>query len=311
MKRRAWLCLLLVLCLCGCRQQTRPAVVPTPAPTAEPAPVLAFFGDSNRAWSREALEETRAWCDGEGWELVEYDCLGLGTTLALQVEDLERGGNASAAVVCAVTGGESLEETALALSEDSVRVLTLSETPLDLPEAPAGSLCHLEPDSAQVLKVAADAFRAALATGTGVIVLYDVGTLPLETAAVPALAEAGIPVAEESYTWGSVDYTQTFVREILERRNDVGGVLCFSRTGALGARAALEETGLTDQVAVFCLDRSEELQEDLERGTVDGVTALSEDALAEELDEALTAVTQGERLGKRPLRVELRRAEQD
>lgn len=308
MKRIWWLCLLVCLCLGGCARTVQPET-PTPAPSVEPAPVLAFFGDSNEPWSQTALEGTRAWCDRAGWELVEYDCLGTASTLALQVEDLERDRGAAAAVVCAVAGRESLEETALALSETGAKVLTLSETPLGPLEVPAGSLCHLEPDGDQAVNAAASLFRETLEPGDGVIVLYDVGTLPLEAAAVPGLTGAGVPVAETAYTWGSVDYTKAFVQEILARRTDVGGVLCFSRTGALGARAALEEAGLADRVTVLCLDGSEELQKDLERGTVAATLELSEDALAEELDDALTGVTRGETLGKRPLAVELRRAD--
>lgn len=308
MKRSLALCLLLCLCLCGCQPQVEPET-PTPAPSGEPAPVLAFFGDSGEPWSEAALEGTRAWCGRSGWALVEYDCLGLADTLALQAEDLARLGGASAAVVCAVAGEESLTETALALSKDGTRVLTLSETPLTGQEVPAGSLCHLEPEADRVLAAAAGVFEETLAPGTGVVVLYDVGTLPLESAAAPALAGAGLPVAEESYTWGSVEYTKTFVGEILERRGDVGGVLCFSRTGALGARAALEDAGLAETVTILCLDSSRELQKDLERGTLDGAMALSEDALAKELDDALTGVTRGETLGKRPLAVEVRRGD--
>lgn len=307
MKRGLALCLLLCLCLCGCQVRDEPAAPTTPAASLEPAPVLAFFGDSGEPWSETALEKTRAWCGRAGWELVEYDCLGVASTLELQVEDLERSGGAAAAVVCAVTGRDSLEETALALSERGAKVLTLSETPLGPLEVPAGSLCHLEPDGDQAVNAAADAFRETLEPGDGVIVLYDVGTAPLETAAVPGLTGAGVSVAETAYTWGSVDYTKAFVQEILERRGDVGGVLCFSRTGALGARGALEEAGLARQVTLLCLDGSEELQKDLERGTLDGAMELSEDTLAEELEEALTGVTRGETLGKRPLAVEIRR----
>lgn len=310
MKRSLALCLILCLCLSGCQVRNEPTL-PTPVPSVEPAPVLAFFGDSNEPWSQAALEGTRAWCGRAGWELVEYDCLGLAATLELQVEDLERGRGAAAAVVCAVAGRESLEETALALSQQGAKVLTLSETPLGALEVPAGSLCHLEPETDQVLAAAAGVFRETLATGTGVSVLYDVGTLPLEAACSPALAGAGIPVVEETYTWGSVDYTQTFVRDILSRRTDIGGVLCFSRTGALGARAALEEAELADRVTILCLDGSEELQKDLERGTVAATLELSEDALAEGLGDALTGVTRGETLGKRPLAVELRRSAQN
>lgn len=306
-KRTLALCLLLCLSLCGCKDGRARPSVPAPAASGEPAPVLAFFGDSGEPWSQAALEGTRAWCGREGWELVEYDCLGAASTLELQVDDLERGGGAATAVVCAVAGRESLEETALALSRQGAKVMTLSGTPLGPLGVPAGSLCHLEPDPTQAAGAAAALFRETLEPGTGVILLYDVGTLPLETAALPALAGAGVPVAEESYTWGSVEYTQTFVQDILARRSDVGGVACFSRTGALGARSALEEAGLADRVAILCLDGSEELQKDLERGTVAATMELSEDALAKELDDALTGVTRGERLGKRLLTVELRR----
>lgn len=304
MKRGLALCLLLCLCVSGCRVQDEPNP-PTPAPSVEPAPVLAFFGNSQEPWSQAALEGARAWCGQAGWELVEYDCLGLGTTLELQTEDLERTGDAAAAVVCAVAGRESLEKCSLALSEDEIKVLTLSETPLGPPEVPAGSLCHLEPEVDQVLAAAAGVFRETLAPGSGVIVLWDVGTLPLEAACVPALTGAGVPVAETAYTWGSVEHTKTVVQELLARRGDVGGVLCFSHTGALGARAALEEAGLAETAKILCLDSSQELQKDLERGAVAATMELSEDVMARELADALTAVTRGESLGKRPLAVEL------
>lgn len=318
MKRRAalWLCLCLLLCLgLGLWRSGRAGVGKAPTPSVTPseghqsAPVLAFFGSSEEPWCQAALEAAEDWCGREGWALVEYDCLGLETTLALQVDDLASSGGADMAVLCAVNGRESMEETTLALRDQGLTVISLADSSLLGPlEVPAWVRGHLGPYSEHILGATAGYFREELAAGTGVVVLHDVENDPLEAAAPAALEAAGVPVVGRTYTWGSVDYAQALLGEVLLYQNDVGGVLCFSRTGALGARAALEAAGRADRVKVLCLDSARELLDDLERGELDGVLTLREDDLAAELTDALDRAVRGEALGRVPLAVEVRRA---
>lgn len=306
------LCLLLGLSLglWGWRAWERGRTEPSapPVESSPNAPTLAFFGASTQPWCQDALAAAEEWCGQRGWALVEYDCLGLEATLALQVDDLAKSGGADLAVLCAVTGRESLEENALALKDQGLTLISLADRPLGPQEVPAwvrGQ--HLGPYSEHILDTAAAYFREELAPETGVVVLHDVETDPLEAAAVSALEDGGVRVAGVTYTWGSVDYAQALLGDLLGGREDIGGVLCFSRTGAQGARAALVGAGLADRVKVLCLDGGQELLDDLERGELDGVLTLAADDLAAELADALDRAAQGEALDRVSLAVEVRR----
>lgn len=318
MKRRTavWLALCLLLCLAlglwSHRVWEREGAAPSAGGSsgpARPAPILALFGSSTEPWYPAARDAAAAWCGREGWELVEYDCLGLEATLALQVDDLAKSGGADLAVLCAVTGRTSLEENAQSLTAQGLTVISLADSPLGPLEVPAGVDCHLGPYSQHVLDTAAAFFQEQ--PDAGVVILHDVETDPLEAAAASALGAAGVRVAGSTYTWGSVDYAQALLEDVLRDQSGVGGVLCFSRTGAQGARAALAEAGLADTVKVLCLDSSQELLDDLERGELDGVVTLEEDGLAAELADALDRAARGESLGRAPLAVEVRRPSQD
>lgn len=309
-----WLCLCLLLGLSlglwGWRAWS--GAEPAPGgPSVEDlpkAPVLAFFGASTQPWCQDALAAAEDWCGQRGWALVEYDCLGLEDTLALQVADLAQSGGADLAVLCAVTGRESLEENALALKGQGLTVISLGAAPLGPLEVPAGVKGHLGPLRQHVLDTAAAYFRAELAPETGVVVLHDVEADPLEAAAVSALEDGGVRVAGATYTWGSVDYAQTLLGELLRDQSGVGGVLCFSRTGAQGARGALDQAGLVDRVKVLCMDNSQELMDDLDGGALDGVLTLAPEDLAAQLTDALDRAAQGEPLGQVPLAVHIARA---
>lgn len=318
MKRRTalWLVVCLLLCLAlslwGRRGVEREPSPPSVAPSenSRSASVLAFFGSSTEPWYQAARDGVADWCAREGWELVEYDCLGLEATLALQVADLAKSGGADLAVLCAATGRESLEENALALEGQGLTVISLGDSPLGPLEVPAGVKGHLGPYSEHILDTAAAFFQGEPDLGAGVVVLHDVETDPLEAAAVSALETAGVRVAGATYTWGSVDYAKALLEEVLLYQRNVGGVLCFSRTGAQGARTALAEAGLEDTVKVLCLDGAQELLDDIERGELDGVLTLREDGLSTELADALDRVARGETLGRVPLAVEVWRAPQ-
>lgn len=304
MKRLWAVCLALTLILCGYEvwktagpTSASPSGSPTP-PEPASAPVLAFFGSSDQKWYEPVLDGAADWCEREGWELVEYDCLGLADTQALQVDDLARGGGADMAVLCAVSRS-SLEENAAALARRDVKVLTFSHSPLGPLERPQGSLAHLAPDSGETLQTAAAFFRAELEGDAGVVILHDMETDPLEALAGSRLTEEGVSVLEETYTWGSVDFAQTFLADALARHSGVGGVLTFSRTGAQGARLALDEAGL-EGVKILCMDCADELLADLEAGRLDGLVAPGGSAAAG-LQAALNDVAAGKSLGSVPL----------
>lgn len=305
--KRLWLiCLALTLALCGCEllapAEPTSGPTPSPTPTPDPAPVLAFFGSSTEDWDQALREAAADWCREVGWELVEYDCLGLETTQAVQVDDLERGGGADMAVLCAVSPS-SLEENAAALAGRGVRVITFGDSCL---EGPRRSLAHLAPDSPDTLLTIAAWFRQETEEPAGVVILHDVETAPLEALAREALEEAGVQVVEETYTWGSVDFAQIFLADALARHSNVGGVLTFSRTGAQGARRALDEAGL-DGVKVLCTDCTDALRADLEEGTLDGLVVLETQGVADKLKQALTDVAAGKRPGSVPLAMEIQK----
>lgn len=304
MKRLRAVCLALALALglCSCEGWgvAEPGPSPTPTPEPTPAPVLAFFGSSTQEWYEPMRRGAAQWCDQAGWELVEYDCLGLEDTQAIQVDDLDAGGGADMAVLCAVSPS-GLEENAAALADRGVRVITFGDSCL---EAPRRSLAHLAPDSQGTLRTVAAWFRQETEEAAGVVILHDVDTAPLEGPAREVLEEAGVRVAEETYTWGSVDFAQTFLADALARHSDVGGVLTFSRTGAQGARRALDEAGL-EGVKVLCADCTDALRADLEAGTLDGLVTLETQGVAGELRQALSDVAAGKRPGGVPLAMKI------
>ena len=262
---------------------------PSPSLSVEPAPVLAFFGASNQPWCEELREQTADWCRETGWELVEYDCLGLETTQDVQVDDLLRAGKAELAVLCALGAQESLDAKATALAEGGVAVITLSGSPLEPPE---DALCHLGPDSDSFWGAAARFFRSEDGAPR-LILLRDSSGSELENAARDGLEGVEATVLEEVFTWGSADYAQQFLTEALDRQNRVDGVVCFSRTGAQGARAALGGTGRRGEIPVLCMTASQTLWDDLERGVLDGLATLDARAGAEALEQALTQACQG------------------
>lgn len=281
------LALMLALGLCGCGPE-KPEE-PDPTPTPEPAPVLAFFGASTLPWSENSREWTTQWCEAEGWTLVEYDCLGLGSTRDIQIGDLLRSGGADLAVLCALGDWESLNAQAAALAEGGVDVITLSDSPLEPTES---ALCCLGPDEGELWGAASAFFRWEI-DNARVVILRDSAAGQLGSAAQAALETAGVTVLEEVFTWGSVEYGQQFLADALARHGQVTGVLCFSRTGALAAQAALVETGRREEVKTLCLDSSQRLLEDLERGELDGLATINARATAQALETALTQIAQG------------------
>lgn len=305
---------LALLALAGCAS-VEPAPSPSPSPGSGPAPVLAFFGSSQESWYEALSAAAEDWCGREGWELVEYDCLGMETTQSVQVDDLLRNRGAKMAVLCAVSR-TGLETNAAALAARGVSVVLLSDRPLEpetagdpeaseTPADPLGEFYRLGPSAQDIWEDAAAFFREGTAWDGQVVILHDVETDPLEAAARTGLEEAGVGVAQELYTWGSVEFTKEFLADALARRGEVGGVVCFSRTGAQGARAALEETGLLGEVKVLCLDCGWELLADLDRGELDGVMALREEEAAGALEKALSDAAQGKGPGGATLEMEL------
>lgn len=305
--KRLWavcLALTLALGLCGCESwgTAGPSPSPSPTPARDPAPVLAFFGASAEPWQEELRDGVAEWCDREGWELVEYDCLGWESTQTVQVDDLARSGGAEMAVLCAVSQS-SLEKNAPTLAGRGVKVLTFCDSPSGPTERPQGSLAHLAPESEEMLRVAAAFFREEMAENTGVVIRHDVETEPLEEPARAILEDAGVSVLEETYTWGSMDFAQTYLADTLSRHSNVGGVLTFSRAGAQGTRSVLDAAGQED-VKILCMDCTEELLTDLAEGGLDGVMALPAQGTAAQLQAALTDVAAGKAPGNVRLNME-------
>ena len=300
MKRLCLICLALALLLCGCRGQvaTGPEASPTDSPA--PTPVLAFFGASNQPWCQDLAEGVGDWCGREGWELIEYDCVGLDSTQAVQVDDLLRSGGADLAVLCAVGSQEELEARTDALTKGGVATVTLSHRPMDKPEK---ALCHLGPDREGFWSAASVFFRWEEEKAQ-VLLLRDTEDDPLEEGAAQALEATGAAVLEEVYTWGDVGYAQMFLALALDNHSGASGVLCFSRTGALGAREALDEAG-RDDVRLLCLDDTKALRELVEQGELDALATVNARALTERLEEALTQAAQGQTPESKPLGVEL------
>lgn len=309
MKRLWALCLALTLALglCGCKSWgvAEPSPSPSPTPAPDPAPVLAFFGASGEPWQEELRDGVAEWCDREGWELVEYDCLGWESTQTVQVDDLARNGRAEMAVLCAVSQS-SLAQNAPALADRGVKVLTFCDSPSAAPERPQGSLAHLAPEREEMLRVAAAFFQEELGENTGVVIRHDMETELLEESARAVLEDAGVNVLEETYTWGSMDFAQAYLVDTLTRHSNVGGVLTFSRAGAQGTRSVLDAAGQED-AKILCMDCTGELLADLAAGRLDGVMALPAQETAAQLQAALTDVAAGKTPGDVPLRMEVQK----
>ncbi len=282
--RAALLSLLLLLSLCACAPQALPAS--TPAPSEPPAPTLAYLGSSESPWSEELSAGLSDWCDGEGWDFVEYDCKGYSATQALQVADLARFG-ADAAVIYPTGAPEDLAAWGDALAAAHIPALAVSDRASE-PPAEADGICRVAATGEELLRAAGERL-----SGESVVLLHSAEDAPLEAAAQEALTQAGAKILGRSYTWGSVQYAQTSLTAALRAAPGARWVVCFSSAGAQAARSAIDALGRTDEVHILCLAWDATLRE-LDESGVGALAAVPVEDALEAVGDAIPKLCRGE-----------------
>ncbi len=292
--------LALLLVLAGCGGAPQPSPSPSPSPT-EPPSVLALFTTSHDPWYAAAAEAGRTWAAEHGWQVVEYDCAGTGTTRTLQVEDFLRGEKADLAVVYGLEGTQALAAQTKALSEGGVPVLAVSREydPSSIPQA----VCAIGPDREDLAQAALDYFQPL--GSSGVLLLPDLQEDPREGAVADAFWAGDVPILELAYTWGGAEFARDYLLDALPRFPRAAGVVCFSHSGTAGAYEALGALEGERDFRVLCLDCSAQLLAALESGEVDALLAVSAQEAGELLTAALDEAAQGKRPGPKTLEVKL------
>lgn len=282
MKRRFFIfSLVTVLALCALtavrlarpKPSPAPALAPAVAPALEEPFTLAFFGDGSDPWCEPLFEELGDWTKEKGWRLVTYDCRGSATVRQGQVEDLLRTEKAQAALLYTPGAVQSLADQRELLDKAQVKTITLS---------PWGG-ADVGPDAQDLRK----AVEGLFGTRRDVLLVVDAPEDDSTQAALDALAQASLNVAEYGSCWSQSQYAREYLNGALERHPYVGGVVCLDREGAWGAAQALEAIGERHEIAVLCLDQSREALEDLALGRFDGVVEVSRQGVPAAVDALL------------------------
>lgn len=270
-----------------------------PAPSAAPAgrPTLAFFGDGTDPWCQEVSDGLDRWADEQGWALIAYDCKGNPTAQKGQVEDLARREKADVAVLYPAGDGEQLAGWVETLSEAKVPVVALSRHSLDGIENVA---CRVCPEEGEPY-----ASVARWSSG-GILLLADLSDDPAVEITREALEDSGLRVLDYGACWGNEDYAADYLTRALERYPQAGGVVAFSRAGALGAKSALGDR----DVPVLCLECGPAVEEDLALGRLDAAVEVSAQSALEALETCIPEVKSGEAEGLYPLDVQIHMAKE-
>ncbi len=291
MKQRFFaLCAAVVLAVCGLGlarlvgTPKAPPVAPVPSAARDNRPVLAFFGDGTDPWCAGLSDDLDRWAEEEGWALLAYDCKGSAAARKGQVEDLLRAESARAALVYTLGDADAAQRELL--EKAGVTVVTLSLWG----EADIGPGDGL-----------GDAIADYLGARRDVLLVADAPEEPRTQAALDALADTALNVAEYGSCWGESGYAKAYLDGALERHPHVGAVLCLSREGALGAHEALEAAGEREEISVLSLDPLE----DPALGQADGVLEVSREGVLPALEAVLSG---GE---AEPLGVRIRTARAD
>lgn len=270
---------------------------PSPTVTSQPqGQTLALLGSSADPKCEPLYRSLEEWARANGWAFISYDCYGWAVSQKGQAEDLLAHEEATVAVLCAVGSQEELDGWAKALHDGGCQVITLGQAASSESKNYVG--CHIGPD-AKALAAAA----AKLASGHSVLLQVDLPDDPLVETTLDALEKAGLEVAEYGACWGQSQYAREYLEGALERHPYVDAVLCLSREGAQGARAAVDARGQSGAVSVLCLDCTPGILEDLTLGGPDAAVGVSLRETTDQLTQAIPKVAQGTRLGNLALDV--------
>ncbi len=276
-----------------------PDVVHVSSAARSDRPTLAFFGDGTDPWWEELSDGLDRWADEQGWALITYDCNGNPTARKGQVEDLARRERADAAVLCGVGDGEQLTDWAQTLSEAKVPVVVLSRHSLGDIENVA---CRVCPEAGEPFASIADWFH-----GGGLLLLADLPDDPLVETAREVLADNGAQVLDYGACWGAEEYAADYLARTLDSFPQTGGVLAFSRAGALGAKSVLGDR----DVPVLCLTYGPAVEEDLALGELDAAVEVPAREALRALEICIPKARSGEAEALYPLTVRIRAARAD
>ncbi len=276
-----------------------PPVTPAPSAARSDRPVLAFFGDGTDPWCEAVSDGLDAWADEQGWDLLRYDCRGNPNARKGQVEDLTRLERADVAVLYGVGDAQQLTEWVEALREARVPAVVLSRQSLaDVP----GAACRVSPEDGELYAAIADCFP-----GGGLLLLADVPDDPRVEVAREALEDSGAEVLDYGACWGMEEYAASYLDGALARYPRAGGVVAFSRTGALGAKSALGDRDVT----VLCMDYGPAVEEDLALGRLDAAVEAPAQSALQALETCIPEVKSGQAEAFYPLDVRIHTARAD
>lgn len=296
-KRFFVLCLVVGLALCAMAALSlasplaeRPAPEPAPSYAPRPERTLAFLGDGQDPWCAPLFDQLCPWARDRDWSLITYDCAGSVKAQQSQLEDLLRTETAAAVILYDLGDGAWQTQAVETLEEAGVQVVTLSRWG----EADVG-LAPGQPWAAVMEYLDAP-----------VLVLAD---LP-EDPSLSAIQEAlGDRLAGYGACWSTPEYAADYLDQALPLYPQVGGILCLSRAGALGAREALDQNGAIQpqalRIKVLCMDPGPETEKDLALGRIDAVAEVSQAGVLDALGQALEGQT------PKPLDVQIRTALED
>ncbi len=272
-----------------------PPLTPAPSSTRADRPVLAFFGDGTDPWCEAVSDGLDGWADEQGWDLLTYDCRGNPTARKGQVEDLTRLEQADVAVLCGVGDARQLTEWVEVLDGAKVPAVVLSRQSLaDVP----GAACRACPEDGELYAAVAGCFP-----GGDLLLLAAPPDEPRVEAARAALEDNGAGVLDCGVCWGSEEYAANY----LDAFPQAGGVVAFSRAGALGAKRALGDRDVT----VLCMDYGPAVEEDLALGALDAAVEVSAQSALQALETCIPKVKSGDAEAFYPLTVHVRTGQKD
>ncbi len=282
-----FLALLLALGLSACGPT--PAE-PTPAQAEEPQGRLYYLGSAADPLSELLFDRLEDWARSANWAFVSYDCRGMETTQAGQIDDVTRRETPGVAVLYPVGQPAAQDEAVKKLSKADFAVITLNR--------PCGAFargyvsCHIGLKEEDVLPAAARMVNDALGRrDAGYIRLSDYWPDPQGDALAQALFPA-YHLQGEGYTGGRREYGTLAVEDLMDSEDAVPDFLfSMSQAAALGAADATEDSDTWADVPVFALQGDMTGAKEVAYGRLAGTVCVSPQDLTERLLDAIPQVT--------------------
>ncbi len=299
-RRIKFLALLFALTLSACG----PAPVePTPSPEPPPpAGRLYYIGSAAAPLSELLFDRLEDWAEEENWAYVSYDCRGVETTQAGQMDDLAGKEPAGVAVLYPVGSQSTQDKGVERLYRAGFTVITLNR--------PAGSFaqryvsCHIGLDEGDILPTAARMVNDAVGQGEATYIRLSNYWPDPQAEDLQGAFRFTYRLLDEGYTSGQRAYGQMAVEQWMTQEAGADGdpageqedvppdfLFSMSQAAALGAADAMEKSRDWADVPIFALQGDMTGAEEVAYGRLAGVVCLSPAELTERLLEVIPQVT--------------------